>query len=78
MFATIAASIGYVRAGNLRALAVSTTTRAEALPDAPTISEFVMGYEASSFRGIVAPKNTPGAIIDRLNQEINAALAARL
>jgi tripartite-type tricarboxylate transporter receptor subunit TctC len=77
MFATIAASIGYIRAGNLRALAVTTTTRAEALPDTPTISEFVTDYEASSFRGVVAPKDTPGAIIDRLNQEINAALADR-
>ena len=75
MFASIAGPIGYIKAGTLRALAVTTTTRAEALPDIPTVSEYVSGYEASSFRGIIAPKNTSAAIIERLNQEINAALA---
>jgi tripartite-type tricarboxylate transporter receptor subunit TctC len=75
MFATITASIGYIRAGMLRALAVTTTTRAEALPNTPTVGEFLPGFEASNFRGICAPKNTPNAIIDRLNREMNSALA---
>jgi len=75
MFATITAAIGYIRAGQLRALAVGSATRAEALPDTPTMAEFVPGYEASNFRGIGAPKGTPPAIIDRLNREINTALA---
>jgi tripartite-type tricarboxylate transporter receptor subunit TctC len=70
-----ASSIGYIRAGQLRVLAVTTTTRFELLPDVPTVGEFVPGYEASSWFGIGAPKNTPAEIVDKLNKEINAALA---
>jgi tripartite-type tricarboxylate transporter receptor subunit TctC len=69
------ASIEYVRAGKLRALAVTTATRSEALPDLPTVGEFVPGYEASGWYGIGAPKNTPTEIVDKLNKEVNAALA---
>ena len=68
-------SIEYIRAGKLRALAVTTATRSEVLPDIPTVGEFVPGYEASVLDGIGAPKNTPAEIIDKLNKEINAALA---
>ena len=74
-FAGIAGSIEYVRTGKLRALAVTTATRSEALPDVPTVGEFVPGYEAGDWLGIGAPKNTPAEIVDRLNREINAALA---
>jgi tripartite-type tricarboxylate transporter receptor subunit TctC len=74
-FATVPASIGYIRAGKLRALAVTSATRSEALPDIPTVSEFVPGYEASAWNGVGAPKNTPTEIIDTLNREINAGLA---
>jgi tripartite-type tricarboxylate transporter receptor subunit TctC len=69
------ASIEYVRTGKLRALAVTTATRSEALPDLPTVGEFVPGYEASGWYGIGAPKNTLAEIIDKLNNEINAGLA---
>jgi tripartite-type tricarboxylate transporter receptor subunit TctC len=75
MFATMPSSIGYVRAGKVHPLAVTTATRSEALPDVPTVSEFVPGYEASIWFGIGAPKNTPAEIVDKLNKEINAALA---
>jgi tripartite-type tricarboxylate transporter receptor subunit TctC len=75
MFATTVESIGYIRAGRLRALAVTTATRSEELPDIPTVAEFVPGYEASGWFGIGAPKNTPVEIIQTLNREINAALA---
>ncbi|MGH9806438.1 MAG: Bug family tripartite tricarboxylate transporter substrate binding protein [Terriglobia bacterium] len=75
LFVNLAPSIGYIRAGKLRALAITTATRAEALPDIPTVGEFVRGYEASSIFGLGAPKNTPTEIIDKLNKEINAALA---
>jgi tripartite-type tricarboxylate transporter receptor subunit TctC len=75
MFATMPAAIEYIKSGKLRALAVTTATRSEALPDLPTVSEFVPGYEASTPHGIGAPKNTPNQIIERLNKEINAALA---
>jgi tripartite-type tricarboxylate transporter receptor subunit TctC len=75
MFAAMPASIEYVRAGRLRALAVTTTTRAEALPDIPTVGDFVPGYEASQWYGVGAPRGTPSAAIDRLNKEINASLA---
>src|SRR5262249_47198890 len=68
-------SLGHIRSGRLRALAVTTAARSAALPDIPSIGEFVPGYEASSIFGLGAPKNTPSAIVDRLNQEINAALA---
>jgi tripartite-type tricarboxylate transporter receptor subunit TctC len=74
-FPTTVSSIGYIRAGRLRALAVTTATRLEALPDIPTVAEFVPGYEASGWYGIGAPKNTPTEIVDKLNNEINAALA---
>jgi len=73
-FATTVASIGYIRAGRLRALAVTTTKRSEALPDIPTVAEFVPGYEASSWYGVGAPKATPAEIVEKLNNEINAAL----
>jgi tripartite-type tricarboxylate transporter receptor subunit TctC len=75
MFIAMTTSIEYIRAGNLRALAVTTATRSEVLPDLPTVGEFVPGYEASGFFGVAAPKNTPAEIIDRLNKEINAGLA---
>jgi tripartite-type tricarboxylate transporter receptor subunit TctC len=68
-------SIEYIRAGRLRALAVTTATRSDALPNVPTVGEFVPGYEASGWFGIGAPKNTPSEIIDKLNKEINAGLA---
>jgi tripartite-type tricarboxylate transporter receptor subunit TctC len=74
-FASTVASIQYIRAGRLRALAVTTAMRSEALPDIPTVGEFVPGYEASSVYGLGAPKNTPTEIVDKLNREINAALA---
>src|SRR5207248_1132287 len=67
-------SIEYIKAGKLHALAVTTTTRSEAEPDIPTVSEFVPGYETSTFYGVIAPKNTPAAIVDTLNRTINAAL----
>jgi tripartite-type tricarboxylate transporter receptor subunit TctC len=75
MFATAPSSIEFVRAGKLRALAVTTATRLAALPDIATVGEFVPGYEASGFYGVGAPKNTPLEIIDKLNKEINASLA---
>ena len=75
LFTNPAPSIEYIRAGKLRALAITTATRSEALPDIPTVGEFVPGYEASSMFGLGAPKNTPAEIIDKLNKEINAALA---
>jgi len=75
LFANPAQSIPYIRAGRLRALAITTATRSEALPDIPTVGEFVPGYEASSIFGFGAPKNTPAEIIDKLNKEINAGLA---
>jgi tripartite-type tricarboxylate transporter receptor subunit TctC len=75
MFELIPSSIDFIRAGKLRSLAAMTATRLELLPDLPTVSEFVPGYEASSFAGIGAPKSTPTEIIDRLNKEIGAGLA---
>jgi tripartite-type tricarboxylate transporter receptor subunit TctC len=69
------ASIAYIRAGRLRALAVTTATRSDALPDIPTVGEFVPDYEASTWYGVGAPKNTPAEIIEKLNREINAGLA---
>jgi tripartite-type tricarboxylate transporter receptor subunit TctC len=75
MFPSTVASIEYIRAGRLRALAVTTAMRSEALPDLPTVGEFVPGYEASAWFGIGAPKNTPTEIVDKLNKEVNAALA---
>jgi tripartite-type tricarboxylate transporter receptor subunit TctC len=75
IFATTVASIGYIRVGRLRALAVTAATRSDALPDIPTVAEFVLGYEASYWAGIGAPKATPAEIVDKLNKEINAGLA---
>jgi tripartite-type tricarboxylate transporter receptor subunit TctC len=74
MLDILPSSIEYVRIGKLRALAVTTATRSPALPDIPTIGDFMPGFEASAFFGVGAPKSTPAEIIDRLNQEINAAL----
>jgi len=73
-FTELATSLGHVKEGRLRALAVTTATRAEALPDVPTLSEFIPGFEASQWVGLVAPKGTPQEIIEKLNREINAAL----
>lgn len=70
-----AASMGFIRSGKIRALAVTSDTRAAVLPDIPTVGEFVPGYEASQWFGVVAPKNTPADIVERLNKEINAGLA---
>jgi tripartite-type tricarboxylate transporter receptor subunit TctC len=75
IFVPTTASIEYVRAGRLRALGVTSTTRVEILPDLPPVGEFVPGYEASSWFGICAPRNTPAEIIDKLNREINAGLS---
>jgi tripartite-type tricarboxylate transporter receptor subunit TctC len=75
LFGNMESSIGHIRAGRLRALAVTTSTRSAALPDIPTIAEFVPGYEASGWQGIGAPKDTPADIVNRLNEEINAGLA---
>jgi tripartite-type tricarboxylate transporter receptor subunit TctC len=74
-FASMTSSIEYIRAGRLRALAVTTATRSEVLPDIPTVAEFVPGYETSNWYGIGAPKNTPAEIVAKLNTEVNAALA---
>src|SRR5262245_58632762 len=74
-FASTVSSIEYVKTGRLRALAVTAATRSDALPDIPTVDEFVPGYEASIWFGIGAPKNTPTEILDKLNNEINAAVA---
>src|SRR5262245_50359820 len=75
MFGSMAPSVEHIRAGKLRALAVTTATRSEALPEIPTVSDFVPGYEASAWYGIGAPRNAPAEVIDKLNKEINAALA---
>ncbi|MFZ2079034.1 MAG: tripartite tricarboxylate transporter substrate binding protein [Xanthobacteraceae bacterium] len=75
MFVGVTELIEHIKAGRLRALAVTTATRSPALPDIPTVGEFVAGYEAITFYGIGAPKGTPADIIDRLNKEINAGLA---
>jgi tripartite-type tricarboxylate transporter receptor subunit TctC len=74
-FGVMPASLGYIRAGKLRALAVTSATRQEALPDVPTVGEFLPGFEARGWYGIVVPKATPAEIVRKLNQEINAALA---
>jgi tripartite-type tricarboxylate transporter receptor subunit TctC len=74
-FSGMASVIEYIRAGRLRALAVTTATRSDALPDIPTVGEFLAGYEASIWFGLGAPKATPAEIIDKLNREINAAIA---
>jgi tripartite-type tricarboxylate transporter receptor subunit TctC len=74
LFGNILTSIEHVRSGKLRALAVTTATRSDVLPDIPTVGEFVPGYEASNWWGVAAPKNTPVAIINTLNGAINAGL----
>jgi tripartite-type tricarboxylate transporter receptor subunit TctC len=74
-FTELATSIGHVKSGALRALAVTTAARTEVLPDVPTLAEFIPGFEASQWFGLVAPKDTPPAIIEKLNAEINAGLA---
>jgi len=74
-FPTTVSSIGYIRAGRLRALAVTTATRSDALPDIPTVGEFLPGYEASFWYGVGVPKNTSAEIVDKLNEAINAGLA---
>jgi tripartite-type tricarboxylate transporter receptor subunit TctC len=78
MFIAMSASIPYIKAGTLRPLAVTTAARAEALPDIPTVGEFLPGYEASGWQGLGAPKDTPGQITDNLNRAINAGLANHL
>jgi tripartite-type tricarboxylate transporter receptor subunit TctC len=75
VFENMLSAIEYIKSGTLRALAVTTTSRSEALPDIPTMGDFVPGYDASTWFGVGAPKNTPVEIIDRLNKEINAGLA---
>jgi tripartite-type tricarboxylate transporter receptor subunit TctC len=74
-FSPLSTAVEHIKAGKLRGLAVTTATRSEALPDVPTMSEFIPGYEASNWYGIGAPRNTPAEIIDKLNKEINAVLA---
>jgi tripartite-type tricarboxylate transporter receptor subunit TctC len=75
MFDTVATSIEHIRTGKLRALAVTSATRLDILPDVPSIAEFVPGYEAEGWQGIGAPRDTPTAVIDMLNEQINAGLA---
>jgi len=75
MFDTMPESIGFIRAGSLRPLAVTTAERAPVLPEVPRVSDFVPGYEASAWYGIGAPRNTPVEVVDTLNREINAGLA---
>ena len=75
VFGTISSCIQYIRGGMLRALAVTTLTRSDVLPEIPTLAEFVPGYEASQWYGIGAPKDTPAEVIDKLNTEINAVTA---
>ena len=75
LFATTPGITDYIATGKLRALAVTTASRAEVLPDLPPVADFVRGYEASQWYGMSAPKNTPPAIVDKLNKEINAAVA---
>jgi tripartite-type tricarboxylate transporter receptor subunit TctC len=74
IFDVLSESIGYIRAGRLRSLAVTTAVRSEALPDLPTVGDFVPGYESSGWYGVGVPRNTPVVIIDKLNKEINAGL----
>jgi tripartite-type tricarboxylate transporter receptor subunit TctC len=75
MFDTLATSIEHIRAGKLRALAVTSATRSNVLPNIPAIAEFVPGYEASGWQGIAAPRNTPAEVVDKLNMEVNVGLA---
>ena len=75
LFDTLPAAIANIRAGKIRALAVTSKTRNDALPDVPAMAEFIPGFEADSFHGIAAPKGTPQEIVDKLNKDINAVLA---
>jgi tripartite-type tricarboxylate transporter receptor subunit TctC len=75
IFSSLPAAIEYIRAGKLRGLAVTTATRAEALPNIPTVGDVVPGYEASQWYGVGVPKNTPVEIVEKLNKEIDAGLA---
>jgi tripartite-type tricarboxylate transporter receptor subunit TctC len=75
MFSPLSSSIEFVKSGKLRGLAVTSAARSDALPDLPTVGEFVPGYVATGWFGVCAPRKTPPEIIDRLNQEINAGLA---
>jgi tripartite-type tricarboxylate transporter receptor subunit TctC len=75
MFGTMPSSIEYIRTGRLRALAVTTATRSQALPEVPTVDEFVPGYEVSTWYGVGAPIGSPAEVIDKINKEINAGLA---
>jgi tripartite-type tricarboxylate transporter receptor subunit TctC len=75
MFEFMATSIEHVRSGGLRALGVTTAERSRALPDVPTLGEFLPGFEATAWVGVAAPKHTPPEIVDHLNREINAGLA---
>jgi tripartite-type tricarboxylate transporter receptor subunit TctC len=75
MFDTMSTSIEYIRAGKLRALAVTAATRTQALPDIPTMDDFVPGFESNSWQGVGMPKQTPAEIVEKLNNEINATLA---
>jgi tripartite-type tricarboxylate transporter receptor subunit TctC len=75
MFDLLSSSVEHIRAGKLRPLAVTTAMRSEALPELPTVADFIPGYEASSWQGIVVPKNTPTEIIEKLNTQINFGLA---
>jgi len=75
MFSVMPETIEFIRAGKLRALAVTTASRSEQLPEVPSVREFVPGYEASSWYGVAAPKGTSAEIVDKLNQAVNAPLA---
>ena len=75
MFSTIGSSLQYVKADQLRALAITTATRSELVPEVPPVGEFVPGYESNSWNGLTAPKDTPAAIVELLNKEFNAAMA---
>jgi tripartite-type tricarboxylate transporter receptor subunit TctC len=75
MFDNLPTSIEFIRAGKLRALAVTTATRSDVVPDLPTVADFVPGYEASAWYGVGVPRGTPDEVIDKLNREINAILA---
>jgi tripartite-type tricarboxylate transporter receptor subunit TctC len=75
IFSPVSESIEHIKAGKLRALAVTSAARLDVLPDVPTVADFVPGYEASGFAGIGAPRNTPAGIIELLNKELNAGLA---
>ena len=75
MFDVLTSSIEHIRSGALRALAVTTATRSQTLPDLPTVGDFLPGYEASAWYGIAAPKNTSSEIVAKLNMEMNAGLA---